>query len=166
MDANEHNRGTGTGTDRVIEIPATGTTAYGLPDLRWFNHGRQIMQVRRHVVEKEADRHVEEQGELVEATSAHSGGPAFILLDLLVSKVDGIAKSFLVHAQELAAKLHSAANVDIYRVGAFSHIGSCARSGDGISLSQNAECGQASGSACSTGSGCRFVGRPQLGGPT
>ena len=38
MDANEHNRGTGTGTDRVIEIPATGTTAYGLPDLRWF-HG-------------------------------------------------------------------------------------------------------------------------------
>ena len=37
MDAHEHSRGAGTGTDRVIELPDLAPTPYGLPSLEWFH---------------------------------------------------------------------------------------------------------------------------------
>ena len=68
-----------------------------------------------HVVEEEADRHVQDAGEVEQPARADPVHAALILLDLLEGQAQGFAKLFLAHAKKRATQPHPRADMDIDR---------------------------------------------------
>jgi len=90
-----------------------GFTGFFRLDRRGMSRGNQLW---RHVVEKEADRHVEDPAEIVEGAGTDPVHAALVFLNLLEAETEHIPERSLADAKQGAADAQPSADMPIDRV--------------------------------------------------